>query len=132
MRHEGDNRRFAQAFCIYEGGLYPEEYEGAIVAPNSLHNVVWLSKRLRDTSTYRTVDEEPLVQSPDRWFRPVWSGVGPDGCVYIADWYDTRLSHVRPVDDWHKSSGRIYRVKPVGTEPKWEGELTLNHPNRWG
>lgn len=111
MRHEGDNRRFAQAFCIYEGGLFPEEYDGAIIAPNSLHNVVWMSKRLRDTSTYRTVDEEPLVQTNDRWFRPVWSGVGPDGCVYIADWYDTRLSHVRPVDDWHKSSGRIYRVK---------------------
>ncbi len=143
MRHEGDNRRFAQAFCIYEGGLYPEEYDGAIVAPNSLHNVVWLSKRLRDTSTYRTVDEEPLVQSDDRWFRPVWSGVGPDGCVYIADWYDTRLSHVRPVDDWHKSSGRIYRVKPVGTLPKWEGgdlakadefQIADDHfhnPNRW-
>lgn len=113
MRHEGDNRRFAQAFCIYEGGLYPEEFDGAIVAPNSLHNVVWLSKRIRDTSTYRTVDEEPLVQTEDRWFRPVWCGGGPDGCVYIADWYDTRLSHVRPVDDWHKSSGRIYRVKPV-------------------
>ncbi len=148
MRHEGDNRRFAQAFCIYEGGLYPEEYDGAIVAPNSLHNVVWMSKRLRDTSTYRTVDAEPLVQTEDRWFRPVWCGVGPDGCVYIADWYDTRLSHVRPVDDWHKSSGRIYRVKPVGTEPKWEGgdlgrldfengnlkvglRMLRKHPNKW-
>jgi len=142
MRHEGDERRFAQAFCIYEGGLYPESYDGAIVAPNSLQNVVWLSRRLRDTSTYRTVDQENLVESPDRWFRPVWCGLGPDGCVYLADWYDTRLSHVRPVDDWHKTSGRIYRIRPEGTAPRYgEGDLReksmreliglFDHRNRW-
>lgn len=118
MKHEGDDRRFAQAFCIYEGGLYGEDWEGKIIAPNSLHNIVWVSKLLPDGSTFKTVDEEPLVETDDRWFRPVFSGVGPDGCVYIADWYDTRLSHVRPVDDWHKNSGRIYRIKPEGTNPK--------------
>ncbi|MDF1861938.1 MAG: c-type cytochrome [Verrucomicrobiales bacterium] len=118
MKHEGDDRRFAQTFCIYEGGLFPEEWNGKIIAGNSLHNVVWVSELLPDGTTFRTVDEEPLVESDDRWFRPVFTGVGPDGCVYIADWYDTRLSHVRPVDDWHKDSGRIYRVKPKGTSPK--------------
>ncbi|MFT5468911.1 MAG: putative heme-binding domain-containing protein [Verrucomicrobiales bacterium] len=142
MKHEGDNRRFAQAFMIYEGGLFPDEFEGMIIGPNSLHNVVWASNRLRDTSSYRTVDTPNLVETDDRWFRPVWGGVGPDGGVYIGDWYDTRLSHVRPVDDWHKESGRIYRVKPAGSQPKWEGgdlaklepgkmlEL-LDHPNKW-
>lgn len=118
MKHEGDDRRFAQAFCIYEGGLYGDDWEGKIIAPNSLHNIVWVSKLLPDGSTFKTVDEDPLVETDDRWFRPVFSGVGPDGCVYIADWYDTRLSHVRPVDDWHKNSGRIYRIKPKGTNPK--------------
>lgn len=118
MKHQGDDRRFAQAFCIYEGGLYGEEWEGKVIAANSLHNLVWVSELLPDGSTFRTVDEEPLVTSPDRWFRPVFAGVGPDGCVYLADWYDTRLSHVRPVDDWHKDSGRIYRIVPTGTEPK--------------
>ncbi len=142
MRHEGDNRRFAQAFCIYEGGLFPKEYEGKIIAPNSLQNVVWVSERLPDTSTYRTVDEENLVESSDRWFRPVFAGVGPDGAVYITDWYDTRLSHVSPVDDWHKESGRIYRVKPKGADvsmkpfdlgaaPTAELVALLDHPNRW-
>ncbi len=120
MRHEGDNDRFAQAFCIYEGGWFSGVLDGKIIAPNSLHNRVWVSDRLSDTSTYRTVDEENLVETDDRWFRPVFAGMGPDGCVYIADWYDTRLSHVRPVDDWHKESGRVYRIKPAGTHPKYE------------
>lgn len=120
MRHEGDNDRFAQAFCIYEAGLFPESFDGKIIAPNSLHNRVWVSELFPDTSTYRTVDEPNLVETDDRWFRPVFSGVGPDGGVYIGDWYDTRLSHVRPVDDWHKESGRVYRIKPAGSTPKYE------------
>ena len=150
MRLKGDNRRFAQAFCIYEGGLFPSEFDGSIIAPNSLHNLVWLSQKIRDGSTYRTVDEENLIDSSDRWFRPVYSGVGPDGAVYIADWYDTRLSHVSPIDDWHKSSGRVYRVVPdsdggdpgKATRPVYtEGDLRtvkparliqrFDHANKW-
>jgi putative heme-binding domain-containing protein len=111
MRFEGDGDRFAQAFSIYEGGTLPEEYRGNIIAANALHNRVWASRLYPDTSTFRTVDSPPLAVSDDRWFRPVDVEVGPDGAVYLADWYDSRLSHVDPRDNWHKSSGRIYRVQ---------------------
>ncbi len=142
MRHEGDEKRFPQAFVIYEGGLLGSAYEGKIIAPNSLQNTVYVSERLPDGSTFRTRDEELLMSAPDRWFRPVWAGVGPDGGFYMADWYDTRLSHVRPVDDWHKTSGRIYRVRPASGAPKLKpfdlskasGEELLgylSHANRW-
>lgn len=142
MKHEGDNKRFPQAFTIYEGGLLGSAYEGRIIAPNSLANVVYVSDRIADGSTFRTQDGENLVTSPDRWFRPVWAGVGPDGGFYMADWYDTRLSHVRPVDDWHKTSGRIYRVRPASGAPKLKPfnlarassqELMgyLTHANEW-
>ena len=104
MKHEGDERRFPQAFTIYEAELFGEELQGRIVAPNSLHNLVWSSRLERDGSAYRTVDEANPVETSDRWFRPVYAGLGPDGAVYMADWYDSRLSHVRPVDDWHKTS----------------------------
>jgi putative membrane-bound dehydrogenase-like protein len=118
MGHEGDTRRFAQAFTIYEGGLLGTAYEGKVIAPNSLANRVHLSQLTAEGTTFRTTDEAEFLTSNDRWFRPVWTGVGPDGGVYIADWYDTRLSHVRPVDDWHKTSGRIYRVRPASGAPK--------------
>lgn len=142
MKFEGDGRRFPQAFCIYEGGLLPTEYDGSIVAPNALHNLVWNSERIPDGSTYRTVDQANLVETADRWFRGVYGGVGPDGAVYVADWYDTRLSHVSPIDDWHKSSGRVYRVIPAGATAAYkEGDLEtmasealldrLTHPNKW-
>ncbi len=142
MKFEGDGRRFPQAFCIYEGGLFPSSDAGSIIAPNALHNLVWSSKRIADGSTYRTIDNENLVESPDRWFRPVYCGVGPDGAVYMADWYDTRLSHVSPIDDWHKESGRVYRVVPEKGDAVYrEGDLhhlkserlieLFSHPNKW-
>ena len=142
MKHEGDNKRFPQAFTIYEGGLLGSAYEGKIIAPNALHNLVYVSERLPDGSTFRTKDEEQLITTTDRWFRPVWAGVGPDGGFYMADWYDTRLSHVSPVDDWHKTSGRIYRVRPASGAPKLKpfdlskasGEELLgylSHQNEW-
>lgn len=124
MKHEGDERRFPQTFTICEGGLFGPELEGHIVSANSLHNLVWSSRIERDGTTYRTVDEANPVESPDRWFRPVYAGLGPDGAIYLADWYDSRLSHVRPVDDWHKTSGRIYRLQPSGARPVYrEGDL---------
>ena len=127
MQLEGDTRRFAQAFLIYEGGLFPHaEFDGSIIAPNSMQNLVWHSLRIRDGSTFRTVDQPNLAVSSDRWFRPVYSGVGPDGGVYIADWYDTRLSHVSPTDDWHKESGRVYRIRPTDSEPRYgHGDLAI-------
>ncbi len=111
MKSEGDKRRFPQAFTVYEGGAMGAEYEGRIIAPNAYANVVWVSRREAEGATFRTVDETPLLSTPDRWFRPVFTMVGPDGGIYLADWYDTRLSHVRPVDDWSKSDGRVYRVR---------------------
>ena len=142
MKFEGDARRFPQAFCIYEGGVFPQEHDGSIIAPNSLHNLVWISKRFPDGSSYRTVDGPNLLETSDRWFRPVYAGVGPDGAVYLADWSDTRLSHVSPVDDWHKDSGRIFRIIPNGTKPVYrEGDLSklssneliekFSHTNKW-
>jgi putative membrane-bound dehydrogenase-like protein len=130
MPHQGDDRRFPQALTIYEDALFPAGYARRIIAPNALHNVVWTSRFERHGSTWRTVDEVPLVESDDHWFRPVYAGVGPDGAVYMADWYDSRLSHVRPVDDWHKTSGRVYRVVPEGQSPRYDAGNLTARPSR--
>lgn len=143
MGFQGDGRRFPQAFAIYEGGLFDQsEFAGSIIAPNAMQNLIWHSERIPDGSTYRTEDKVNLAESSDRWFRPVYCGVGPDGAVYVADWYDTRLSHVSPTDDWHKNSGRVFRFFPTGEPPRYsQGDLhektdeqlidLLDSPNKW-
>jgi len=143
MRHEGDADRFPQTFCIYEGRTLPETYRGDIIAANALHNRVWASQVFDDGSSYRTKDRPPIVTTTDKWFRPVDVKVGPDGAVYIADWYDTRLTHVDPRDNWHKTSGRIYRLQAAAADQPYAGAIDLSgksnrellslltHPNKW-
>lgn len=112
MEFEGDGRRFTEEFVIYDDDVLPERYHGSMLAINPLHRIAFASHLIPTGSTYRTADFENLITSEDRWFRPVDATIGPDGNVYIADWYDTRLTHVDPRDTWHKSSGRIYRLMP--------------------
>jgi putative heme-binding domain-containing protein len=139
---KSDGKRFSQAFCIYDGDLMAAEFGGKFIAPNSLQNMVYVSRRIPDTSTFRAEDEEPLLRSSERWFRPVDVKVGPDGAIYLADWYDTRLSHVSTVDDWSKGDGRIYRVRPAAasvrrekfdlhTAPVATLVQHLSHANKW-
>lgn len=143
METTGDRKRFSQALCVYDGDLMAELFAGKFIAPNSLQNMVYVSERVADTSTFKSVDSAPLLTGSDRWFRPVDVKVGPDGAVWMADWYDSRLSHVRPVDDWSKSDGRVYRVRPTAASMRREAAFDLHtapvaallkwldHPNKW-
>lgn len=122
MRSKGDRRRFTQALVVYQDNVLPPRYRGQSIAINPLQRCVISSELTEDTSTFRTSDFETTIETDDRWFRPVAIAVGPDGAVYFADWYDTRLTHVDPRDNWHKTSGRIYRLtaKELSSSSKWD------------
>ncbi len=140
MAHKGYEPRFTQTMVIYEGGAIPQ-LEGFLISPMSLMNRVMAARMSRDTSTYRTDDIDPLVTTDDRWFRPVDTKVGPDGAIYMADWYDSRLTHVDPRDTWDKERGRVYRLAAEGAKPAKPFDLaklsndelieTLRHPNKF-
>jgi glucose/arabinose dehydrogenase/mono/diheme cytochrome c family protein len=140
MAHSGYQPRFSQTLVIYEGGALPG-YEGQMIAGMALTNRMQASRLLRDTSSFRTEDSDAIVLSNSRWFRPVDTRVGPDGAVYIADWFDIRLSHLSPHDNWDKSNGRIYRLKAKSAQPMKPFDLsrlsseqlieTLSHSNKW-
>ena len=140
MGHDGYKPRFSQSMVIYEGGAIPQ-LEGKIVASMSLMNRVLASELLPDTSTYRTRDLDPLILTDDRWFRVVDTRTGPDGAIYLADWYDSRLTHVDPRDTWDHDRGRLYRLQAKGAKPIAPfdlGKLSskelipyLSHANKW-
>ncbi|MBN8858140.1 MAG: hypothetical protein J0H29_07110 [Sphingobacteriales bacterium] len=111
MAYQGDKKRFTHAFIKYEGGSLPARYEGKMIAINPLLNYVELGRFEQNGSSFKNIDEEQIVQTNDRWFRPVDIQTGPDGAVYLADWCDSRLSHVDPRDNWDKTSGRIWRLR---------------------
>lgn len=111
MELEGEHFRFTHAWVKYEESALPERYHGKILSINPLHNFVRLSRVETKGSTFLCIDEEKVVESRDHWFRPVDIKSGPDGAVYLADWNDSRMSHVDPRDTWSKTTGRIYRFR---------------------
>ena len=140
MKHQGYAPRFAQTMIIYEGGAIPQ-LEGQIVAGMALTSRMQASKLGRDTSSFQTEDTDVLINSSNRWFRPVDTKAGPDGGIYIADWCDSRLSHLDPRDTWSKETGRIYRIRAKDAKPapkfnyhNVSDSLLVNalyHPNKW-
>jgi putative membrane-bound dehydrogenase-like protein len=71
--------------------------------------------------------QEDFLVSKDEWFRPVSIQFGPDGCLYIADWYNKIISHnevPRNHPERDKTRGRIWRVKPKGHQPVASEDLT--------
>jgi putative heme-binding domain-containing protein len=116
MPHSGDGKRLTHTFNVYGGALMPE-LRGKIVGPNPLMSRVQVTRLEAVGSSFRTIEEEPLVVSEDGWFRPVDLKVGPDGAIYVADFYENRISHVDPRDNWDRSNGRLWRIRPANWKP---------------
>jgi putative membrane-bound dehydrogenase-like protein len=95
---------------IYNGDNFPESFRGKFIGGNLLSNTVYWHNLKADGSTFRGSHGGTLVDSHDNWFRPIDLTLGPDGCVYVVDWYDRRASHLDPRDNWDKTNGRIYRI----------------------
>ncbi|MCY2984794.1 MAG: c-type cytochrome [Planctomycetota bacterium] len=75
-----------------------------------------------------------LMTSDDPWFRPVDLQFGPDGCLYVADFYNKVIGHYEvPLDhpDRDRKSGRIWRIRWTGggeTIEKQAAPKTIDDP----
>jgi putative membrane-bound dehydrogenase-like protein len=126
---------------VYQADTYPKEFHDQYIAGNLLSNAVYWHKRTPKGSSFVAEHGGDLLVANDTWFRPVDCFLGPDGSVYVADWYDKRAAHLDPIDNWDKTNGRVYRIEYQGTkqpEPfdlrkKTSAELVelLKHPNKW-
>jgi putative heme-binding domain-containing protein len=110
------------AFADDISGSFPEEYRNVAFLANpitSTINAVQIVHNEDGTITSRHLPD--LLTSADDWFRPVNMEFGPDGCLYIADWYNKIVSHnelptTHP--DRDKTHGRIWRIRHVSQTPR--------------
>ena len=100
---------------LYQGGAFPAQFNGTYIAGNLLANAVYWHVLERDGSSFKGHFGGELLTTDDTWFRPVDLTIGPDGAVYIADWYDKRATHVDSLDTWDRSNGRIYKIQAQGS-----------------
>lgn len=115
---------------FYTARSFPQKYWNkiAFVAEPTgrvLHNAIINP----DGSGYKEKNGFNILGSSDEWFSPVHAEVGPDGALWIADWYDFIIQHnptprgfengagnayINPLRD--SQHGRIYRMVYKGGE----------------
>jgi putative heme-binding domain-containing protein len=132
------NRKGAQPPMIWRNGggrkcsgadivgttAWPKDWQGALVTGGYINNAVWSLKLSDDGAGFAVEDRaQPLITSSSTSFRPVDAKFGPDGALYLCDWYNPIIGHYQasfrdPRRD--KTRGRIWRVTAKGrplTEP---------------
>jgi putative membrane-bound dehydrogenase-like protein len=126
---------------IYQGGAFPSTFDNTYIACNPLSNVLNWHVLEPKGSTFTAHHGGEFLSGNDPWFRPIDTLVGPDGALYVVDWYDARLNHVDPRDNWDRRNGRIYRVQPKDNPKATTFNLArlrssqilpfLSHKNEW-
>ena len=135
--------RFTHTFVIYEADALPERYRGHALRRRPLLNHVVMSEVRPDGSSVQTHDIGLAVSTDDSWFRPVDIKLGPDGALYIADWYDRQINHYRnhegQIDPAMGGFTGSRRAEPatarraLGSSRLSTAELVkrLSDPNKW-
>lgn len=140
---------------IYGGDLLPD-LRGNYFIPDPAAHLVRRSALNYQNGTVRAknvYEGQEFLTSTDERFRPVNVTTGPDGALYIVDFYRGIIQHrisltsylrnqIKDRDlDKHLHRGRIYRIVPTDkatgvstkastpTTEQWVGHLS--HPNHW-
>ncbi|MBI1899768.1 MAG: hypothetical protein HYS13_01480, partial [Planctomycetia bacterium] len=110
------------AYCglhFFDSDAYPEKYRERLYLGNIHGGCINVDKLQRDGSTYFATPEPDFLTANDAWFMPVVQKTGPDGCLYILDWYDRYHCYQdanRDPAGIERQKGRLYRVRYTGAK----------------
>ena len=147
----------ASGACLYTGGAWPDRFNNTFFVSEPTVSLVHQDFLTPKASTFNASreaarEEAEFLASTDLWFRPIHQRIGPDGALYLIDFYNQAAIHndtrgpkhgannaaTRPDRDHH--FGRIWRVqhKQATTLPQAfavrDNEAliqALEHPNGW-
>lgn len=124
----------------YLGGAFPAPFnENVTFVCESVSNLVHVDK-VKDSgavfvSSRVGTPRKEFLASTDAWSRPVNLYIGPDGALYMVDYYRQIIEHPEWMSDEAiaagglyngKDMGRIYRITPTNAKPaEWTKGLKL-------
>lgn len=129
---------------IYRDELLGPGFAGNAFVCEPVHNLVRRAVFVPDGlsyTTHRAADEanSEFLASTDNWFRPVEVRTGPDGALWVVDFYRFVVEHPRwiPAERLKEldpragaDKGRIWRVFPTGKKPRPIRDLTKLTPRQ--
>jgi putative membrane-bound dehydrogenase-like protein len=92
---------------VYLGDNWPDRYRGSIFMNNIHGDRMNNDLQVRKGSGYTASHGTDFMTSADPWYMALHVKYGPDGGVFVSDWYDTGECHTRKP---HTENGRIYKV----------------------
>jgi putative heme-binding domain-containing protein len=95
----------------------PDDLKGDFVIAGYYNNKIERMRVTDDSSGYKARLLDPILSSSSRSFRPIDVKVGPDGALYILDWYNPIIGHYQASmrhPDRDKTHGRIWRITATG------------------
>ncbi|NBV84935.1 MAG: dehydrogenase, partial [Verrucomicrobia bacterium] len=120
--------------AFYENGALGDKFQGMLLACEAGKNVIYGYFPKLDGAGWKLDSFDFLTSNKEKEFagsdflggkptselktkfRPSDVVVGPDGALYVADWFDARVGGHQTLDD--RSTGTIYRIAPKGFKSK--------------
>lgn len=131
--------------ALYTARAFPEEFWNRIsfVTEPTGHLVGWFRLQAQGAD-FRALNLGSFLASDDEWAAPIVAEVGPDGALWVIDWYNYIIQH-NPVPVGFKNGrgnayettlrdkrhGRIYRVTSNSGTPTKVPKLAGATPTDW-
>ncbi|MEJ7829436.1 MAG: PVC-type heme-binding CxxCH protein [Segetibacter sp.] len=130
----------ACGITAYLGGAFPAPFDSVTFVAEPVSNLIHVDRIKSKGTTFtasRMHTNKEFLASTDPWFRPVNMHIGPDGALYVVDYYRQIIEHPEWMGEEVIKSGklyngsdkgRIYRITPVSAKPaEWTKGLKLGN-----
>ncbi len=101
----------------YLGDLFPKPYQDVMFVAEPTHNLVHADIMYHKGATFtsqKLFEQQEFLASTDGWFRPVSFYIGPDGSMYMLDFYRKIIEHPEWMSEEVLNSGELYEGMDQG------------------
>ncbi len=113
----------------YDSADWPAEYQGNYFSGNVMTSRINRNSPVYHGSTIQAKEEQDFLSCEDPWFRPVDIQLGPDGAMYVLDFYNRIIGHYEvplPHPGRDRTSGRIWKISYKTDKSKPQGKFDIS------